>query len=66
MRRNFLKTSFFDFWTKVMLLLNAFSTGILEKLAFKKKNATLSGCISKARANSESTLTFYESSFSFI
>ena len=35
-----------------------------EKLAFKKnKNATLKGCISKARANSELKLTFSESSF---
>ena len=65
MRRNFLKTSFFDFWIKVMLLLNAFSTGILEKLAFKK-DATLSGCISKASAISESTLTFNKSSFNFL
>ena len=39
-----------------------------EKLVFKKKknNATLNGCISKARANSESKLTFSESSFNFV
>ena len=39
-----------------------------EKLAFKKKtkNATLKGCISKARVNSESKLTFSESSFNFL
>ena len=37
-----------------------------EKLAFKKKNATLNGCISKARMNSESKLTFSKSSFNFI
>ena len=32
----------------------------------KKKNATLNGCVSNARANSESKLTFSESSFSFL
>ena len=39
-----------------------------EKLALKKttKNATLNGCISKARANSESKLTFSESSLNFL
>ena len=31
-----------------------------------KKNATLNSCISKARANSESKLTFSESSFNFL
>ena len=35
-----------------------------EKLAFKK-NPTLNGCISNARANSESKLTFSESLFNF-
>ena len=68
MRRKFLKTAFFHFWSKVMLLLNPFSTGILWNIPFKKKakNGTLNGCISKARANSESKLTFWESSFNFI
>ena len=39
-----------------------------EKLAFKKKtnNESLNGCISKARANSESKLTCSESSFNFL
>ena len=41
-----------------------------EKLVFKKnnqkKNATLNGCISKARANSEFKLTFSESPFHFL
>ena len=38
-----------------------------ENLAFEKnKNATLKGCILKARANSESKLTFSESSFNFL
>ena len=32
----------------------------------KTKNATLNGCISKARTNSESELTFAESSFNFV
>ena len=38
------------------------------ELAFKEKtkNATLNGCISKARANSESKLTFSESSLNFL
>ena len=39
-----------------------------KKLAFKKttKNATLNRCISKARTNSESKLTFSECSFNFL
>ena len=41
-----------------------------EKLAVKKqkatKNATLNGCISKARTNSEWKLTFSESPFNFL
>ena len=38
-----------------------------EKLAFKKtKNATLNSFIANARANSESKLTFSESSFNFL
>ena len=38
-----------------------------EKLAFKKnKNATLNGCISKAKAKSESKLTFSENCFNFL
>ena len=32
----------------------------------KTKNAILNGCISKSRANSESKLTFSESSFNFL
>ena len=35
-------------------------------MAFKKKHATLNGCISKSRANSDSKLTFSESSFHFL
>ena len=46
--------------------LNPFRPGILWKLGIKKKNAALNGCISKARANSESKLTFSESSFNFL
>ena len=49
--------------------LNPFSPGILWKIGIKKKktkNATWSGCISKARANSKSKLTFLESSFNFL
>ena len=38
-----------------------------EKWHLKKnKNTTLNGCISKARANSESKVTFSESSFNFV
>ena len=38
-----------------------------EKLAFKKKKkATLNGCISKARTNSESKLIFSESPLNFL
>ena len=65
------KTSLFTF---IQPTLQKFSKSLthsapeyFEKLAFKKttKNATLNGCISKARANSESKLTFSESSFNF-
>ena len=69
MRKNFGKTAFFHFWTKAMLLLNTFSPGILWKTSIKKPKKTpetLNGCISKARANSESKLTFSESSFNFL
>ena len=51
---------------------NAFTEPIqhgntLENWHLKKsKNATLNGCISKARANSESKLTFSDSSFNFL
>ena len=45
-------------------LLDLFRPGILWKIGIKKKqNAALNGCISKARVNSESKLTFSESSF---
>ena len=46
-------------------ILNPFSPGILWKIGIKKK-AFLNGCISKARPNSESKLTFSESSFNFL
>ena len=50
-----------------MLLLNLLGTGILRKICIKKsKNATLNGCISKVRMNSESKLTFSESSSNFV
>ena len=68
MSRIFWKFSFFYFWKEAILLLNPFSTGILWKFRIKKKkkNATLNSLISKARANSESKLTFSESSFNFL
>ena len=68
MRRNFLKTVFFDFWTKAMLLLNPFSTRILWKICILKKTkiVTLNGCISKPRPNSELKLIFAKISLSFL
>ena len=48
-------------------LLDLFRPGILWKIGIKKKqNAALNRCISKARVNSESKLTFSESSFNFL
>ena len=45
-----------------MVLLNPFRPGYFEKLVFKRtRKATLNGYISKARASSESRLTFSES-----
>ena len=51
-----------------MLLLNPFSLGILRKSGIwrKIKHAALNVCIAKARDNSESKLTFSESSFNFL
>ena len=62
------KAAFFHFLTKAILLLNPFSPGILWKSGIFKKteHATLNGCISKARTNSELKLTFSESSFNFL
>ena len=46
---------------------NPFLPRILSKIGiFLKKPATLNACISKARANSESKLTFWESSFNLL
>ena len=65
MRRSFRKTAIFHFWTKAMLLLKPFMPRILLHLKQTKK-ATLNGCISKDRVNSESKLKFSESSFNFL
>ena len=67
MRRNFQKNEFFHLWTKAMVLLNPFRPGYFEKLVFKRaRKATLNGYISKARASSESRLTFSESWLNFL
>ena len=50
------------------LFINPLSSRILKNWHLKKKtkNATLNGCIPKARANSKSKLTFAENSFNFL
>ena len=62
----FEKLHFFSFGPKQSFY--PFSTRILWKTDIKQKtkNVTFNGCISKARANSESKLTFSESSFNFL
>ena len=64
-----------SFFTFIQPTLQKFSKSMthsaleyFEKLALKnqQKNASLNGCISKARANSESKLTFSESSFNYL
>ena len=52
----------------ITYVFNPFSRGILWKIGILKKNkkATLNGCISKARANSESKLIFSESPLNFL
>ena len=59
---------FFTFGPKQCFYLIHAARVYFEKLAFKKKaeNATLTSCISKSRANSESKVTFPESSFNFL
>ena len=56
------------YFQNCLLLYLTYSAGeYFKKLALKKKqNAALNRCISKARANSESKLTFSESSFNFL
>ena len=64
----FEKLQFLTFGPKQCFYLTHSATEYFEKLAFtkKKKNATLNGCISKARASSESKLKFLEISFNFL
>ena len=64
----FEKLQSFTFGPKQCCHLNHSAPEYLEKLAIKKKteNGTWNGCISKARKNSESKLTFSESSFNFL
>ena len=52
----------------VLFVLTHSAPEYFEKLTLKKKrkNAILNGFISKARVNSESKLTFLESSFNFL
>ena len=70
MRRNFEeeKPHFITIGRKQCFYLTHSAREYFEKLSFKKtlKNEPLNGCISKARANSESKLTFSESSFNFL
>ena len=59
---------FFTFGKKQSFYLTHSAREFFENFALKKKkkNATLNSLISKARANSESKLTFSESSFNFL
>ena len=59
---------FLIFGAKRCFYLTYLAREYFEKLAFKGKtaNATLKGCIPKARANSESKLRLLQSSFNFL
>ena len=58
---------FFTIRPKQCFYLTHSAPEYFEKLSFKKtKNATLNGYISNVMVNSESELTFSESSFNFI
>ena len=61
------KLQFFPFGTKKCFYLIHSALEYFEKLALKKKKKTiLNNCISRARLNSESKLTFSGSSFNFL
>ena len=60
------KTAIFPFGPKKCFYLIHSALEYFEKLAFKKKKTILNNCISRARLNSESKLTFSGSSFNFL
>ena len=63
----FKKMKFFTYGLKQWFYLTHSGREYFEKLAFKRtRNAPLNGCISKARASSESRLTFSESWLNFL
>ena len=65
MRRNFRKTAFLTFAPKPCFYLTHSVREYFEKLAFKEKQKTKNATV-KAKPNSESKLTFSESSFNFL